>query len=265
MKDFLYKKALLIDKRYRIGISAVFMTILMFVSTFFPFEKGVLFLPVFVFAVYGATYFAVLEGIEKVEWLTLFIIPILLTISFLLFYFLFPGRWITRIPFLIVYAISLYAMLLCSNIFNVGVEKSLQLYRAAFSVNFFFHSLIMFLVFNILLSVKLDFYINFLITGIVSFVMGVQLFWSIRLKHYFEREVVLYALFFALVLAEIALVLSFVPLNTSIFALFLAASYYSLSGLIYTYLDQRLFKETVREYLIVWGLIFLMMVLSVNW
>jgi len=64
--------------------------------------------------------------------------PIVLSIAFYMFYFLFPVRWITRIPFIALYAIAIYATLLCSNIFSIGVEKSLQLYRAAFSINFLF-------------------------------------------------------------------------------------------------------------------------------
>ena len=79
---------------------------------------------------------------------------------FLLFYFLFPTRWITRIPFIIFYSISVYAMFLVSNIFNVGVEKSLQLYRAAFSVNYFYQSLMVFLFANLILSLKLNFFLG---------------------------------------------------------------------------------------------------------
>ena len=66
----------------------------------------------------------------------LFLLPILLSVAMYLFYFLFPVRWLTRIPFVLVYGISMYAVLLSSNIFNVGVEKNLQLFLA-FSLSHF--------------------------------------------------------------------------------------------------------------------------------
>ena len=259
------KKIAKIDRRYRFGISAVILTSLMAFSTSFYFNKALIFIPLFIIVAYALTYFSILEDIEKIEWFSLFFMPVLLSIAFYLFYFLFPGRWLTRLPFVVFYAVSIYAMLLSSNIFNVGVEKSLQLYRAAFSVNFLYHTVIVFLIFSLILSLKFIFIFNFVLSAILIFLMGIHLFWTIRLKPFIERESIMYAVFLSLILSEIVIVLSFVPLNVSIFALFIAASYYSLAGLIYTFLDQRLFKETIREYLFVWGFVFLIMVLSFNW
>jgi len=237
----------------------------LFVSTFFRFDTAMYFIPIFILVAYVATYFSVLEGIEKIEWFMLFLMPVALLISFYFFYFLFPVRWLTRLPFLIVFAVSVYAILLSSNIFNVGVEKSLQLYRAAFSVNYLYQTLIMFLTLNVVFSLNLNFALNALIVFAISFVLSLQLFWTIKLKLSVEREIVYFAFFLSYLLSQVALALSFVPLNTSIFALFLTASYYSLAGLMYTHLDQRLFKETMREYLIVLGFVLLIVLLSLNW
>ena len=138
----LRKKILQIDKRLRFVIGSLFLTGIMLVATFFFFDKAFIFLPLLALASYLVVYFALVEDIEKIEWIMLFFMPIVISIAFYIFYFLFPIRWLTRIPFLTVYAIFIYASLLCSNIFNVGVEKSLQLYRAAYSVNILFLSLI---------------------------------------------------------------------------------------------------------------------------
>jgi hypothetical protein len=48
------------------------------------------------------------------------------------------------------------------------VEKSLHLYRAAFSVNYFYQTLIVFLFANLILSLKL----NFLLSSLLFFVLG---------------------------------------------------------------------------------------------
>ena len=146
------KRALKISKRFRFVISAMIMSVIMLISTTFYFDKALFFIPILITFSYFLTYFSLLEGIEKLEWFTLFFMEVFVSVAFYLVFFLLPSRWVTRLPFVTFYAISLYAMLLCSNIFNVGVEKSLQLYRAAFSVNFFYQSIILFLTLNAVFS-----------------------------------------------------------------------------------------------------------------
>lgn len=259
------KKAFRIEKRFRFVIATVILSLVMLVATFFLFNQWFVFVPLLLLTSYAFTYFSVLEGIEDIEWFGLFLMPVLVTIAFYFFYFLFPARWLTRLPFILLYAISIYAMLLCSNIFNVGVEKNLQLYRAAFSVNFFYHALISFFIFNIVFSFQQIFLMNAVIVGVVGFILALQLLWTIRLNRHFEREIQLYAFLVAGIIGELAIVLSFLPLKVAIYALFLTASYYSLSGLIYNYIDQRLFKETVREYIIVLVFVGIITILSLSW
>lgn len=259
------KRALKIPKRFRFVISVMIMSVIMLISTTFYFDKALLFIPLLVVLSYLLTYFSLLEGIEKLEWFTLFFMEVFVSVAFYLVFFLLPSRWVTRLPFVTFYAISLYAMLLCSNIFNVGVEKSLQLYRAAFSVNFFYQSIILFLTLNAVFSFKLDFLLNGLIIGLIVFLLSLHLIWTNKLRIELERINLLYSLFIAMVVAEGGMVLSFVPLKTSVFALFLTATYYSVSGLVYHYIDQRLFKETIREYLFVLIFTFAIMILTISW
>lgn len=258
------KKFLKIEKRVRLVTASLVLSALMLLTTFFFFDKALIFIPLLIIACYFFTFFAIIEGIEKIEWFTLFLVPVILTLSFYLFYFLFPIRWLTRIPFIIIYSISIYANLLASNIFNVKMEKSLQLYRAAFSVNFFFQTIIIFLLFNNLWSFHFDFVINGVITGLIVFLLSLQLYWSVKMPLVLDKEIVSYALLSALVLAQLTVIFSFVAIRGTILALFLAASYYSLGGLIYSYLDQRLFKETIREYLFVWFFVFFIVLLSIR-
>ncbi len=262
---FFRKRAGKIEKRYRLIISVSALVGLMLFSTFFFFDKAVIFVPLLAIASFFFTYFSLLEEIEGVGWFGFFFMPVALSLSFYLFYFLFPGRWLTRLPFIVIYAISLYAVLLTSNIFNVGVEKSLQLYRAAFSVNFFYQAIVGFLIFNFLFSLKQIFIINAVAVGIIGFLLAFHLFWSIRLKKHIEPDVLKIALLTGLILAQLALVVSFIPITTPIAALFITASSYSLGGLFYHFLDQRLFKETIREYTIVWIFVLVIVFLSLNW
>ncbi len=108
-----------IEKRIRFVVSTVSLTLLILLSTFFFFDKAIIFIPILIAASYGACFFSIYEGIEKLEWYMLFVIPVLLSVAMYLFYFLFPVRWLTRIPFITIYSITMYATLLSSNIFNV--------------------------------------------------------------------------------------------------------------------------------------------------
>lgn len=261
----LQKEMLKVEKRLRVVLSAALLTGIMLFSTFFPFDYSIFFLTLFVVVGFILTYFSLLEGVEKIEFFTLFFMPIILTVSFYLIYFLFPIRWITRIPFIFIYGISIYAILLCSNIFNVGVEKSLQLYRAAFSINYFYQVVVIFFLLNTIFSFKLNFLFNALFICLISFFFAVQLIWSVKLNLYFESNIRIFSLSIAIVLAEIAMIGSFTPLKSTVFALLLTSTYYSLAGLVYNYIDQRLFKETVREFVTVWIIVLSITILSISW
>jgi len=254
-----------IEKRIRFVISTLCLSLLILVSTFFFFDKALFFIPLLMIGSYVAVFFSLYEGIEKIEWYMLFLMPILLSVSMYLFYFLFPVRWLTRIPFILVYAVSTYAVLLSSNIFNVGVEKNLQLYRAGFSVNYLIQTMVFFLFSNVLASFHWGFLANAFIFSILAFGMSLQLYWSIRLDLHLRKEVFQHAWLMAILIGETSLLLSFLPVQESIFALVGAVMYYCLAGLTYLHLDERLFKHSVREYTTILIVILAILFLSISW
>src|SRR5690348_13050847 len=214
VNNYFTKLFLRIGKRLRFVTGTLLMSALMLFSTFFYFDYAWIFVILFIFLGYFVTYFAVLEGIEKAEWIMLFLMPVLFAVSFYIFYFLFPVRWLTRVPFIAIFAFSMYALLLTSNIFNVGVEKSLQLYRAAFSVNYFLQTLLIFLLMNVVFSFRFAFYLNGLAVFVAIFPLALQLLWSVKPKITIDRTVTLYAFLISFVLMEVATLLSFLPLKT---------------------------------------------------
>jgi len=256
---------MIIEKRIRFVISTAGLTLLLLISTFFFFDKAFLFIPLLIAGSYLATFFSVFEGIEKIEWYMLFILPVLLSVALYLFYFLFPVRWLTRIPFILVYGVSMYATLLSSNIFNVGVEKNLQLYRAGFSVNYLIQTMVFFLLGNVLASFHWGFLANAFVFGLLAGAMSLQLYWSIRLDMHLRKEVVNHAWLTAVVIAQGSLLLSFFPLQESLFALVVAVLYYSIAGLTHLHLDERLFKQNVREYATILIVILGILFISVSW
>lgn len=270
------KKVAKLNKRFRFVLSSFILSGIMLIATFFPFEKFLVFIPLFIFSTLTVNYFSILEGVSRIDrhrivykpwspgWLMLFLMPVYMTVSFYLFYFLFPIRWLTRLPFIFIYLISIYALLLTSNIFNIGVEKSLQLFRAAFSVNFFYQVLVFFLITNVLFSLKGNFLLNGIGVMILSFPLALHLLWSVKPRVDLENKVINYAFFISWLLMELAVVFSFIPINASMVSLFITSSYYSLGGLLYSSLEKKLFKEVVREYIVVWIVVFLIVFLSIR-
>lgn len=263
--NYLYNLASQLSPRLRFVISSVALTGLLLLTTFFDFEKVWIFLPLLILATYFLTYLAVLEGINKSEWLILFIMPVLFTVFTYFFYYLFPVRWLTRLPLVLGYGFSMYAILLTSNIFNVGVEKNIQLYRAAFSINFLFQTLIVFLATEVILSFRQFFLVNGLGMFVVIFPLALQLFWSVHPQPRIEKRDIFYAFIISFVIAQAVTVLSFVPLKTIIMALFITGIFYSLGGLFYHYLDEKLFKQTIREYCMVIFFIAVIVLLTIQW
>lgn len=262
---FLYRFFDHVDKRQRFVISTLILTFLILMSSFLTFNQIKYFVFIIAGMVYFLTFFSILEGIKKFEWLMLFILPVYFTTAFVLFYFLLPVRWLTRLPFIIIYGISIYAILLSSNIFNVGVEKSLQLFRAAFSVNYLFLTLTLFLMFNLILSFQLNFFINFVLIFLFTLPINLQFLWSINPKIIIESAIIKYALLIALIIAEIGLVFSFVPIKSTLLAIFLTACFYGLVGLFQAYIEERLFRERIREYIFVFIFVFIITILSISW
>ncbi len=262
--EFIIKLFSRIDKRKRFVISAVIMTALMLSTTFFTIEQIVFFIPIIFLTAYFLTFFSILEDISKHEWIMLFIVPVYFSIVMYLFYFFIPQRWLTRLP-IVLYSVSIYAILLSQNIFNVGVIKSLQLFRAAFSVNYLFLTICSFLSYSLILSLRMPFFLNFIMIFLATIPLALQLLWSVSPKEIIQKDIFSYAMLISLIIAEVGMVFSFVPLNEAIFALILTAVFYCLSGLFQIYLQDALFKERIKEYIFVLIFTSVIVILSISW
>ncbi len=260
-----FKRAVRLPKRFRIVFSTLVLTSIFLVSTFFYKENFILFLFLLAVSAYVLTYFSILEGIERVEWFMLFITPVFTVVSLYLFYYLFPIRWLTRLPFLFIFGISVYSNILSSNILNVGVEKALQLYRAAFSTNFLFQSIVIFLLSTVVFSLSKGPLFNFLIVFLTIFPLALQFVWSIRLNLSISKEDVKYALFLSLIPVQVAFLFSLSPIFAVAFGILVSAFYYYCAGYIYLVLEKKLFPETLREFNFVLIIVIIFLLLSIRY
>lgn len=265
MKQKIIKLLAKIDKRKRFLVATIVLTFQMLVFTFLGFETAMVGLPIALIVVYIASFFAILEGIDRGEYIMLFLVPIYFTLAFIMFYFFLPQRWLTRLPVLMIYGVSMYAILLSQNIFNVGVVKSLQLFRAAYSVNYLFLTIIMFLTSSLLFSFRLTFIENALGVFFLSVPLALHLLWSVEPKLIIEKKIIQLSFVIGIIIAEVTIVGSFMPLNSAIFALLTTGVYYSLCGLFAADFSGRLFRDRVREYVFVMIFIGIITFLSLGW
>lgn len=192
---------------------------------------------------------ALRKDISGIEWLTVPTLPTLYTAGIGLFYFLLPERWLSRISIAIIYAFGLYALLLTENIYAIAAARNIQLLRAAQTVGFLLTLATAFFLFDTIWSLRLAFWLNFLLVFLAALPLLFQALWSVDLAEKASRQIALYTLFLSLILAEMSFFLSFWPVTVVTGSLFLTTVLYVILGLAQEKLKERLFEKTLKEYL----------------
>ena len=72
--------------------------------------------------------------------------------------------------------------------------------------------------------------------------------WSIELKQKIEKEILLYSLIFTIILAELATLFSFMPMQIWNQALFIMSFLYVGLSVLQSLFKGRLFRNTINEY-----------------
>lgn len=182
-----------------------------------------------------------------------------------LFYFLLPVRWLTRLPTAVLFSVGFYAILLTENIYNIATEKSIQLLRAARSIGLLMTLITIFLLFDTLLSFRLAPWLNFILLTGMTAPLNYQCLWSMKLDKRLNSNIVFNSFLLSLMLGEVGLGLSFWPVNMTMEALFLTAFFYLLTVLVQQQMIERLFAKTIRELIIVAGIVFILLVFTSSW
>jgi len=79
-----------------------------------------------------------------------------------------------------------------------------------------------------------------------------------------DLEIAKYALVISMIMGQGGVVLSFIPVNQSIFALVLTSIFYSATGLFHIHIQEALFKERIREYIFVLGFALVVLILTLQ-
>lgn len=196
--------------------------------------------------------------------LNIFILPFFYTLSFALFFFLIPSRFLTRIMSTSLYAIGLYSLFLAQNIFTVSAIRTIALLSSARTVSFIITLVSYFFLSNIIYSLDFSIIPTTVIIMVFSFFLTIQSLWAMTLEKSLKPHL-LWALFLTLCLSEASLLLWFWPSSPTLVALFLTGFFYIIVGLSQAWMDRRLFKGVMWEYIWVSIIVFSIFIVFTSW
>lgn len=176
------------------------------------------------------------------------VLPFLWSLSFGFFYFLAPARLLTRIILTTIYAVGMYSVLLSENIFVVGSIRTIALLSSARIVTFVISLVAYFFVTNTIFSFRLSIAPTLVLFAIFTFLFLLSSIWTYTLGKDVKEDL-LWNIILTICLTEFAGILWFWPTPATVFAIFMTAVFYIFTGLTHVWLDKRLFKSVLWEYL----------------
>lgn len=201
------------------------------------------------------------------------ILPIFVPLGYWLGYGLFtillPDDWWLLVLLALFFGLINYLVMLVENIYMVAIGSvTVPLYRAAYTTSSILMTLWSFFLFNVMWSYRFPFWMNMLITLIISIFLFWYHFWSvaIQLKNDGDdRSKIVYIFFPSLVMAEMALIFSFWPVGIFKGSIYLVSVAYILSGLIEVDIRERLFRRNWVAAAYQVGAVLLAIFLATRW
>ncbi|MFA7300894.1 MAG: hypothetical protein WC069_01100 [Candidatus Shapirobacteria bacterium] len=203
------------------------------------------------------------------EKLMVIILPLIFATGYSLFCALLPTNQFYMIVLSAFFAFVIYSLFLVENVFLVAIGfKTVPLYRAAYTTSLIFTLFSAFFVFNSILSFRWPFYINFLVTGMVSIILFLYQFWAIAIElpdDGIKKSKWTYATVAGFMMGELALIFSFWPVGVFKGSIYLVSAIYILSGLFQADIKDRLFRSVIMNYGLVGAAVTLAIILTNNW
>ena len=254
-----------ITKRQKFILMSFFLTIFMLTTQTVTEQVRYEIMAFMVIATLFLSVFSLWGELVGVKYFLLLLLPVYFVAGASLFYFLLPVRWLTRVPYAVLFGVSVYLLMLTANIYNVAAIRTIGLLRAANAVGLLFSLISTFFLSNVLFSLHLPFYL--VVPGVIAIVMPIYTvgLWSYELEDFITRRVFVYGVIFAVVTAQIALVLSFWPIVPINGALAMATVMYVLLGLAQLKFGDKLRRRAVYEHLLVAFVVFTVIVLTTRW
>jgi len=177
-------------RREKFVITATLLTLGLVAVQLLSLEVRYLAVAVFMVLSYLLSGWALSDDLQRFELLAIVPFPALFAGAVSLFYFLLPTNLLSRVAILSLFGIGQYALLLTSNIYSVAKGRTIQLVHAAHAVAFIFTLLTSLLYTNTIFSLKLPFYANGSLIGLVHLPLIFMSLWSMNFEQRIERRVI---------------------------------------------------------------------------
>lgn len=189
-----------------------------------------------------------------------FILPFFYTLSFGLFYFLVPARFLTKVLITMLYAIGLYSLFLVQNIFLVASVRTIALIAGARIISFLLAIVSFFFLSDVIFTFDLSIVPTSFLILLSSFCLIMQSIWTVQMDKSFST-IFKWTSVLSICMFEISLILGFWTTNSTVIAIFLTGFLYILVGLTQAWLDKRLFRGVIWEYIWVGTVVFCLLLL----
>lgn len=262
IKKILFYK---VTKRQKLVLMSGFLTIVLVATQIVPESSRYQMIGFLAISTIGLAVFSLWGELSGVKYFLLLLLPVYFVVGASLFYFLLPVRWLTRLPFAAAFGISVYLLMLTSNIYNVAAIRTIALLRAANAVGLLFSLLSTFFLSNVLFSLHFPLYLVFPGVGLIVMPLYLVGLWANELEDFISRKVFLYTLIFTLMSCEVAVALSFWPIAPINAALVMATIMYVLLALSQFHFQERLKPRLVYEYLSVAVLVSVIIMVVTRW
>ncbi len=253
-----------LSKRQRFVIAVIILSLELFFSQHLLGKSGF-------FIVFFQAFFTVVllflsnyRDIKDNFTVYFFVLPFFYSLSFGLFYFLVPARFLSKIVLTTLYAVGLYSLFLSINIFTVASMRTIALLSSARTVSFIITLISYFFLTNVLFTFDFSAILTATLLFIYSFFFIGYSIWTFTLDRQFLAQG-LWVFCLSLCLFELAFVLWFWPASPTILAIFLTGLLYIIVGLSHVWFDKRLFRSVLWEYIWVAVIVSSILFLFTSW
>jgi len=254
-----------ISKRQKFILMSFFLTVILVTIQTVPEGLRFQIIGILALATLFLAAFSLWGELSGVKYFLLLLLPVYFVAGASLFYFLLPVRWLTRLPFAVAFGISVYLLMLTSNIYNVAAIRTIALLRAANAVGVLFSLISTFFLANVLFSLHLAFYWTILGVAVIAMPLYLVGLWANELEDFISRKVFNYASVFTYLTLQITLVFSFWPIAPIFEALAVATIMYVLLALAQFDFGGKMKPRIVWEYLGVASIVFLVIIFATRW
>lgn len=249
-------KFLFVSKRQKFVISVIVLSLILFFSEHLFGRSGIYIVSLFSLLTGVFLFWGVRLDLKDNFSPQIFILPFFYSLACGLFYFLFPARFLTRVIMTSLYALGLYSLLLAVNIFVVSSIRTIALLSSARTVSFVVTLLSYLFLSNVIFSLHTNVFLTAFLIFVLSFPLVLESIWTYTLEKRLQFFELFWVLALTICLVEVAFILWFWSLIPIIIALFLTGFFYIIVGLSQVWLEKRLFKSVMWEYIWVGVLVF---------